>query len=253
MEISDDIKKARGFLKDYIRLETDFTKTDQNLGVKPPPVQKPHPEEKQVIELPRPEKWKNINDKGLISAIKDRKSHRKFTNEFFSLDELSFLLWATQGVRKNLGSTVLRNVPSAGNRHPFETCLCISNVEGLKQGIYRYLPIEHGLIFEFAVTQMAEKIIDATMGQVFVSTAAAVFVWTAIPYRTEWRYGIASYKVIAIDVGHVCQNLYLACEAISAGTCAIAAYNQKLMDELIKVDGIEEFTVYLAPVGKVLK
>jgi hypothetical protein len=34
-------------------------------------------------------------------------------------------------------------------------------------------------------------------------------------------------------------------------TCAIAAYNQKLMDELIKVDGTEEFTIYLAPVGKV--
>lgn len=251
MEINDGIEKARGFLKDYIRLETDFSQTDQNLGIKPPPIQKPYAEEKQIISLPTPKEWKNILNKDIVSVIKDRRSQRKYLDKPLTLDELSFLLWATQGVKKNLGSTVLRNVPSAGNRHPFESYLCVSNVEGLKQGVYRYLPLEHELLFEFAVADMAGKITDATLGQFFVSTAPVVFVWTAIPYRTEWRYSVASYKVIAIDVGHVCQNLYLACEAIGAGTCAIAAYNQKLMDELVKVDGTEEFTIYLAPVGKV--
>ena len=56
---------------------------------------------------------------------------------------------------------------------------------------------------------------------------------------------------MAIDAGHVCQNLYLACEAVGAGTCAIAAYNQELMDKLIKVNGEDEFVIYLAPVGKI--
>jgi SagB-type dehydrogenase family enzyme len=251
MEVNDDTEKARRFLKDYIRLETDFSQTDQSIGIKPPPVQKPYLEEKQAIRLSNPQEWKNINDKSIVSAIKERKSHRKYLNKSLSLEELSFLLWSTQGVRKNLGTAVLRNVPSAGNRHPFETYICVSSIEGLAQGIYRYLPIEHELLFEFAVDDMAEKITEAAMGQLFVSTAPAVFIWTAIPYRTEWRYSIASYKVIAIDVGHVCQNLYLACEAIGAGTCAIGAYNQKLMDELVKVEGTEEFTIYLAPVGKV--
>jgi SagB-type dehydrogenase family enzyme len=251
MVINGDTEKARGFLKDYIRLETDFSQTDQNTGIKPPPVQKPYPEEKHAIRLPNPQEWKNINDKGIVSAIRDRKSHRKYLDKSLSLEELSFLLWSTQGVRKNLGSTVLRNVPSAGNRHPFETYICASNIDGLAQGVYRYLPIGHELLFEFTVADMAEKITDAAMGQLFAGTAPAVFIWTAIPYRTEWRYSIASYKVIAIDVGHVCQNLYLACEAIGAGTCAIGAYNQKLMDELLKVEGTEEFTIYLAPVGKV--
>jgi nitroreductase len=60
-----------------------------------------------------------------------------------------------------------------------------------------------------------------------------------------------AHKVIALDAGHVCQNLYLACEAIGAGTCAIAAYDQQGMDRLLRIDGREEFAVYLAPVGKV--
>ncbi len=61
----------------------------------------------------------------------------------------------------------------------------------------------------------------------------------------------ASYKVIAIDAGHVCQNLYLACEAIDAGTCAIAAYDQEFADSVLGLDGDEEFTIYMSPVGKV--
>jgi len=144
-------------------------------------------------------------------------------------------------------------VPSAGNRHPFETYLCILNVADFEPGIYRYLPLEHELLFEFGYgsrQELAEKIGIATLGQFFTGTAAAAFIWAAIPYRTEWRYGRASHKVMAIDAGHVCQNLYLACEAIGAGACAIAAYNQELMDKLIKVDGEDEFVIYLAPVGK---
>ena len=67
----------------------------------------------------------------------------------------------------------------------------------------------------------------------------------------QWRYGLAAHKVIALDAGHVCQNLYLACEAVGAGTCAVAAYHQQLMDQLVRVDGEEECVVYLAPAGRV--
>lgn len=57
----------------------------------------------------------------------------------------------------------------------------------------------------------------AGRGQAFLAEAAVTFIWSALPARTEWRYCEASYKVIALDAGHVCQNLYLACEAIGAG------------------------------------
>ncbi len=67
----------------------------------------------------------------------------------------------------------------------------------------------------------------------------------------EWRYAEASHKVIAIDIGHVGQNLYLACEAVGCGTCAIGAYDQQLSDNLVDVDGDDEFTIYMSPVSKV--
>lgn len=169
------------------------------------------------------------------------------------LEELSFLLWVTQGVRSVDSNKVWtrRTVPSAGSRHPFETYLVVNRVEGLEPGVYRYLPIEHKLLLVSNNKPVLDQVSEACGGQTFVGESAVVFVWATIPYRTEWRYSAIAYRAILVDVGHVCQNLYLACEAIGAGTCAILAYEQKAMDELIGVDGENEFTVYLAPVGKV--
>lgn len=169
-----------------------------------------------------------------------------------AIDELAFLLWSTQGVRAKLHeAAVLRTVPSAGCRHPFETYLAVLNVATLSPGIYRYLPLDHALVLEQTPDHLPARVAAATRGQQFAAQAAVTFIWTTIPRRTEWRYAEASCKVIALDAGHLCQNLYLACEAIGAGTCAIAAYNQELCDDLVEVDGTEEFVVYLAPVGKV--
>ena len=160
-------------------------------------------------------------------------------------------MWATQGIRQKLDSGhALRTVPSAGCRHALETYLCVLNIRDLSPGIYRYLPLEHQLLFEFAEENLDKKISQAVLGQRYPADAAVTFVWTTIPYRMEWRYSLAAHKVIALDAGHVCQNLYLACEAIGAGTCAMAAYDQEAMDKLLRIDGQDEFTIYLASVGK---
>ena len=246
-------ESGRFFLTDRIREEVDFWATRQSEGLQPPPAQKPAPSGSNIISLPTLETW-IIPPCDLQSAIANRESHRRFTSDQLSLDELAFLLWATQGVRAELHeAAVLRTVPSAGCRHPFETYLAVLRVGELENGIYRYLPLVHSLVFVRAVENLPAQLTAATRGQSFAGQAAVTFIWTAIPERTEWRYAEASYKVIALDAGHVCQNLYLACEAINAGTCAIAAYKQTLVDELLGVDGNEEFSIYMAPVGKVVK
>jgi SagB-type dehydrogenase family enzyme len=247
------LEAYRSFLKDNIRKTVDFSLTDQNRRMPPPPVEKSYAPEKKRIDLPSIRTLNNIGRIDLQTAIAERESCRTYSDESITLDELSFLLWATQGIKLKLDvGHALRTVPSAGCRHAFETYLSVLRVNGIEKGIYRYLPIEHQLLFEFEVVNLERKITRATLGQSFPGDAAVTFIWTVIPYRMEWRYGLASHKVIALDAGHVCQNLYLACEAIGAGTCAIAAYDQEGMDRLLNVDGEEEFTIYLAPVGKKL-
>jgi SagB-type dehydrogenase family enzyme len=242
----------RNFLKDSIRKTIDFSTTDQSRGINPPPAEKPCNPEDRRINLIKPGDWKSVHKVSVEAAIAQRKSRRSYTTEAMNLEELSFLLWATQGLRgKRSAVRNYRTVPSAGCRHALETYIVVFRVEGIPKAIYRYLPMSHQLVEVVKHENLEGLLTQAALGQSFAGKSAVTFIWTTIPARMEWRYGRASYKVIALDAGHVGQNLYLACEAIGAGTCAIAKYDQEFVDKILGIDGVEEFTIYMAPVGKV--
>ena len=87
-----------------------------------------------------------------------------------AIDELAFLLWATQGIRQPAGGNfAYRTVPSAGARHSFETYLFVMRVEGIQQGLYRYLPVSNELLFVCEVENMEMRLARACLGQSFSS------------------------------------------------------------------------------------
>jgi SagB-type dehydrogenase family enzyme len=249
----DEFKQYREFLKDSLRKTIDFRESAQHRGVPVPPLQEPVDEQLPRIKLPDRESWRHvIEETDLAYAIGNRQSRRNYNDDNLKLEELAFLLWTTQGQRKP-GEQVphLRTVPSAGARHSFETYLIIHRVEKVPPGLYRYLPLSNELVLMYPADHLSKKKLShAVFGQNFITKSAVVFVWTTVPNRMEWRYLQAAHRVILLDAGHVCQNLYIACEAIHAGTCAIAAYDQEAMDKLLQVDGENQFAIYLAPVGK---
>jgi SagB-type dehydrogenase family enzyme len=230
---------------DLWRLE----ETDQRRGLPPPPAERPYLDGAVLVDLV-PSEDLAVGAMPVIQAIRQRRSRRKYMPVPLTLDELSFLLWATQGLSRSAGSPTLRTVPSAGARHPFETYILVNRVEGLAPGLYRYLPLEHKLAMLDEDPRVAREIHIACYEQ-YVAESAVTFIWTAVSYRTEWRYAALSPRLILLDAGHVCQNLYLACEAIGAGACAVGAYDQARLDAILDLDGVEEMTVYLAPVGRV--
>jgi len=240
----------RGTLSDW-RVDTDDSR-----GLEMPPIQKSYPEEVKRIDLVKPEKFA-VGGMRIIDVIRERRSRREYSAGSFSLEELSYLLWATQGISKidrdDKGKVVAqyRTVPSGGARHPFETYLFINRVAGVAPGLYRYLPLEHQLLVIREDNSLAKQVTESCYGQAFTGNSAVVFVWAAIPYRTEWHYGSIAQKLVAVDAGHVCQNLYLAAESIHGGACAVLGYNQSRMDKLIGLDGKDEFVIYLAAVGKI--
>jgi hypothetical protein len=182
------LEEYRYFLKDTVRKTIDFSQTDQSRGIDPPPVEKPFAKDATRIDLIPHGEWDGVEGIDLIAAIGNRKSRRAYSDEPLTADELSFLLWATQGMRMRIDyGHAYRTVPSAGCRHALETYLSVFNVTGIDDGLYRYLPVEHELLLEFTDDRMAEKIVAATFGQAFIGKAAVTFIWTTIPYRMEWR------------------------------------------------------------------
>lgn len=248
------IAEERNALRSYDFDGTDIPEkyfiSDQMAEVPPPPIEKPIPEGATLIDLPSIDDI-TIGQMPLIQTLLKRRSLRRYSDQKLSLEELTFLCWAVAGVKeigpKNIWAK--RTAPSGGARHPFETYLVVQKVEGLPSGIYRYSGLNHKLVLVKLGEDYNQYLADEAM-QAFVRDSAVTFIWTVVPYRNEWRYNFFSAREMAMDIGHYCENLYLAAESIDAGTCGVAAYRQGIVDEMLGVDGKDEFTIYIAPVGK---
>lgn len=248
--MDDRIAAGRNFLRSNWRLLEDGSFTsDRAKGVAPPAIQEAPAEGAFRAALPPPE-TAPLRQGTIRELLASRKSRRKFDREAsLALGDLGFLLWACEGVRSHTELYSMRTAPSGGARHPFELYAFVRRVEGMGRGLYRYLGIGHELVLERA--EFEDGALDsALLGQLW--DAPVVLVWAAVPYRTEWKYGPVSHKIVAIDAGHSCENLYLACEGLGLGTCGIGAYDQESLDALLGLDGADRFACYAAPVGRPL-
>ena len=242
--------QGRHFLKSNWHLVKEI-QSDQSKGLPPPLQEIPPEDDDSVVPLPKIEDFLLEGPGGspaqvLYALLKGRRSRRSFQASFLDLETLAYLLWSCEGVRENRGKFSFRTTPSGGARHPLDVYVFARRIQGLKPGLYRYLPLEHSLVLEREGDD-SESLDKALMGQLWNS--ACVVLWAAVPYRSEWRYGKAADKLVALDAGHSCQNLYLACEALGLGTCAVGAYDQRKLDEYMGLDGEDMFALYAAPVG----
>ncbi len=221
-------------------------------GEEPPLGEKPVPKGSKIIPLPEPELFPDV-PVNFLELIELRVTVRKYSGEPLSIKELAFLLWCTQGVKmERARNGSVRNVPSAGSRHAFETYLYIQHVKGIKPGLYRYLAFEHALVLERYAEKMDNSFIEAFRPKNMTANCAVVFIWGAVLKRMTNMFGSRAYRYLFLDAGHVCQNLYLAAQAVKLGVCAIGAYSDDKLNTALKLDGKEEFVVYAATVGKPL-
>lgn len=245
-KINELNKQGRNMLKpNWDNLKTK--ETPRGKGVEAPEVVKAYDKDSLIIKLKKDE-IKNISSKTLHEVIESRRSLRKYKDIPLTIDELSYLFYETARLFNIENGRSYRVYPTGGATASLETYVYISKVEGLEQGIYRYLPVPGDLMFMYNSDKLEDEVNNAIKRQ--LRGGAAVFFWTTIPFRTEYKYSFTSHKMIAMEAGHACQNLSLASEAIDCGCVAISAYNQDLCDRVLKVDGENEFTIYLSVVGK---
>ncbi len=235
--------------QEYTKYHYFYSPSDMSRGIPVPPAEKPMPPHAKQIALPEVAPLLAKIGISLFTIIRQRRSRREYSDQPLSLEQLSLLLWSTQGVQQTDYGYSLRTVPSAGARHPLETYLVINRVEQLAPGLYHYAPFRHRLVQRAEDPEMADNLAAACLGQDMFKTCGVAFIWTAVIQRSRWKYQQRAYRYIYLDAGHVCQNLYLACEALKLGCCAVAAFDDDAVNQLLDVDGKEEFAIYLATVG----
>ncbi len=194
-----------------------------------------------VIKLPEP---KHSGEVSVEEAIKSRRSVRNFTNEPITIEELSQLLWAAQGIT---GKSRGRAAPSAGATYPLELYAVVEKVSGLDPGIYHYLPKENAL--ECLMNGNISRALSAgALNQPSVRDAAVNLVFSAVYERTTGRYGDRGIRYVHIDVGHASGNVYLQCQSLGLGTVAVGAFDDENIKEALKLSK-EETALYIMPVG----
>jgi SagB-type dehydrogenase family enzyme len=224
----------------------------QGEGAPQPDLELPVPEGADLIALPKSEDLR-IPAADLRTVIEQRRSLRRYAETPLSLEELSYLLWLTQGVKRvTARPATLRTVPSAGARHAFETYVLVNRVTDLPAGLYRFIATQHALLRLPAPEDVTEQVMGATHKQESIAQSAVTMIWSAVTERMSWRYVERSMRYLFLDAGHVCQNLYLAAESIGCGVCAIDAFEDEFMNEVLGLDGVDQFAIYLGTVGKKL-
>ena len=239
------------YFQEYTKYQYFFTPSEMSQGIAVPEPEKPISASVPLIKLPDPAKSLPGRTKNLFDIIKERRSQRDYIDQPMTLKQLAILLWSIQGVIEFGYGYSLRTSPSAGARHPLETYLNLNRVENQTPGLYRYSPFEHKLIQLSDNPQTSDQLAKACLGQNIFNTCAVSFIWTAVIQRSRWKYQQRAYRYIYLDAGHACQNLYLACEALGLGCCAVAAFDDDAMNKILDIDGKEEFVIYLATVGSV--
>lgn len=190
-------------------------------------------------------------DNDFISVVGRRKTDRVFSEGGLTLAQISYLLWCAQGMREINENSFRssRNVASGGGRHPFEMYMIVQHAEDIEPGLYHYLPLTDQIEYLGTGEDISDMIVTASGGQKWTAKASVLFILSAVPYRTEWRYGVYSHPLIMMDAGHVSQNMYLAAASLGLGCCTLARIGIGEIGDMFGLDGEEETAIMAFPVG----
>ena len=194
------------------------------------------------IKLPEPSYTGNIS---VETALSKRRSIRDYSGENLTLDEVSQLLWAAQGITAPWGG---RTAPSAGALYPLELYIVVGDVEGIDKGVYKYNREEHELE-KVKEGDIRAELADAAIGQACIRDAAIDIVFTAVYERTTRKYGERGIRYVHMEAGHAAQNVYLQAVSLDLGTVVIGAFIDDRVKELVNA-GEQEKTLYIMPVGR---
>jgi SagB-type dehydrogenase family enzyme len=199
-----------------------------------------------ITTLPSPQLTGNIS---VEEAIQNRRSIRKFSNESISINNVSQILWAAQGITDNQSS--LRAAPSAGQVYPLEIYLITGSegVSGLDEGVYHYVPSNNTL----------EKIINGDLradlssianGQPWVKQAPINILITGNYMKMINKYNDKELctRFVDLEAGHVGENIYLQSETMGLVTVSLGSFNETQLIQLIQLPG-NETPIYIFPVG----
>jgi len=190
----------------------------------------------ETLKLPPPRYDSEVS---IEKALLERRSIRSYKEEPLTLNDLSQILWAAQGITEPKKG--LRAAPSPRALYLLQVYVLPGNVTNLPMGTYRYEPQGHELVKTADGNKKAELFQAA--GQAPIKNAPVALVFTGSLEKTQnpvWMY---------LEAGHVAENVYLQSVSMKLGTVAMGGFKE---DEVRKALNLpeKERVLYIMPIGK---
>ena len=173
----------------------------------------------QDIKLNAPDKSRGS---AVMKALSDRQSVREYDAKDLSLQDLSDLLWATNGINREDGR---RTAPSAMNRQEID--VYVVN----KDGAYLYDPASHSL--KGLTKGDFRKAVAAS--QDFAATAPVSIVLVANLEKLGNPASENTRLTGAMDAGIVNQNINIFCAAVGLVTVPRGTMNKDELKQALKL------------------
>jgi SagB-type dehydrogenase family enzyme len=192
-----------------------------------------------VVNLPDPARKGPLS---LEQTLAGRESVRQFSGTLLTIEEISQLLWAAQGLTRKWGG---RTAPSAGGLYPLEIFIVVP------EGLFHYVPRTHKLRHRVE-GDLRGGLASAALGQRCVREAPAVIVIAAVYERTTGKYGKRGGNYVKMEAGHAAQNILLQAVSLGLGAVPVGAFYDERVATLLELPA-ECVPLYLIPVGHPMK
>ena len=172
----------------------------------------------------------------------------------FDLTTLAGLLFYSAGrIRMRTfagaGEVTFRAAASAGGLYPIEAYVVCGDLPGLAAGVYHFSPADFALRC-LRPGDYRGALARAAGGDPTVATAPGTLVFSAIFWRSAWKYRVRSYRYCFWDNGTIMANLLAAATAAGLPARVLMGFVDAQVNHLLGLDGHREASTCLAPLGQ---
>jgi SagB-type dehydrogenase family enzyme len=146
------------------------------------------------------------------------------------------------------GQVHYRAAASAGALYPIEVYLVCRSLPGIEAGIYHFSPADFSLEKLHSGDHRA-YLAAATAGDPDIASSPACLVFTALFWRSAWKYRARSYRYCLWDNGTLLANLLAVGSSVGVPSRVIAGFVDDQVNRVLEIDANREGAICVVPLG----
>lgn len=168
------------------------------------------------------------------------------------IQTLAEILYLSAGITKRRsypgGEILFRAAACTGALYHIDLYLVCSELPGLEAGVYHFGPQD------FALRRLRNGdyravLIQATGGELAMTTAPAIIVCASTYWRNAWKYQSRAYRHCYWDTGTILANLLAAAVARHMPARVVLGFVDDAVNRLLSLETARESSLVLVPLG----